>query len=107
MRHHIRRCQAYVEGHHMANKITRTTLALPDDLLASIDRAVHEGKSRSRNAFVAEAVRQALAAIENAEIDAAFAAMATDDDYQREALRIAGEFEHASWEALQRDGDRS
>lgn len=91
----------------MANNITRTTLALPDDLLASIDRVVHEGKSRSRNAFVAEAVRQALVAIENAEIDAAFAAMATDDEYQREALRIAGEFEHASWEALRRDGDQS
>jgi metal-responsive CopG/Arc/MetJ family transcriptional regulator len=91
----------------MAHNMTRTTLALPDDLLAGIDRVVQEGKSRSRNAFVAEAVRQALAVIENAEIDAAFAAMASDDEYQREALRIAGEFEHAGWEALQRDGDRS
>lgn len=89
----------------MAHEVTRTTLALPDDLLAGIDRAVHEGKSRSRNAFVAEAVRQALASIENAEIDAAFAAMAVDEEYQREALEIAGEFEHASWEALQRDED--
>lgn len=91
----------------MAHDVTRTTLALPDDLLAGIDRVVHEGKSRSRNAFVAEAVRQALAAIENTEIDAAFAAMATDEEYQREALQITGEFEHASWEALRRDGSES
>lgn len=91
----------------MADAITRTTLALPDELLAGIDRVVREGKSRSRNAFVADAVRQALAAIQRAEIDAAFAAMATDEEYQREALQIASEFERASWEALQRDGSES
>lgn len=64
---------------------------------------MREGKSRSRNAFVARAVRQALVVIENAEIDAAFAALATDDGYQREALRITAEFERARWETLALD----
>jgi hypothetical protein len=56
----------------------------------------------SRSAFVAAAMRQALAAIKRAENDDAFAAMATDGDYQREALQFAAELERASWEALQR-----
>lgn len=81
--------------------VTRITVTLPNALLAVIDDAVRMGTASSRDAFIVEAVRQALAAIENAEIDAAFAAMATDEEYQREALHIATEFEHASWEALQ------
>lgn len=85
----------------MARKVKRFTVTLPDALLMAIDGAVRTGAARSRNAFVAGAVRQAIVAIESVEIDAAFAAMATDEDYQREALQIAGEFERASWEALQ------
>jgi len=73
-------------------KIVRTTLAIPEDLLAATDRAVLEGKARSRNEFVAVALQHELAAQKRAEIDAAFAHMADDTQYQTEAVAIANEF---------------
>lgn len=85
----------------MAAGMTRTTLALPTDLLDQVDQAVREGKARSRNAFVAAAISRDLAAQEEAEIDADFALMATDEDYQAEAARISAEFAVADWEAFQ------
>ncbi len=39
--------------------------------------------------------------IEATEIDAAFAAMADDDEYQSQALMISDEFAIADWEAFQ------
>jgi metal-responsive CopG/Arc/MetJ family transcriptional regulator len=80
---------------------TRTTISLPIDLLEAVDRVVREGQSRSRNEFVSDAVRSALAAAERARIDAEFAAMAEDAAYQQEASEIAQEFDVASWEAVQ------
>ncbi len=81
-------------------KTVRTTLALPADLLERVDSAVREGRARSRNAFVAAALRRQLAAEEAAVIDAAFAAMADDEEYQAEARALAEEFAVADWEAL-------
>ena len=80
--------------------MTRTTLTLPADLLAEVDQAVRSGKVRSRNAFVADAIRHALAAAEEEAIDAAFAGMATDLDYQAETNALTNEFAHADWEAF-------
>ncbi|WP_158409478.1 hypothetical protein [Gloeocapsa sp. PCC 73106] len=45
-------------------------------------------------------MRDKLAAIERAEIDAAIAEMAKDPEYQSEALKIESEFALASWEAF-------
>lgn len=78
----------------------RTTLALPDELLAATDRAVQEGKARSRNEFVATALRHELAALKRAEIDAAFALMSDDVQYRSEAVAIAKEFATTDWEAF-------
>lgn len=72
-------------------KIVRTTLALPDDLLAATDRAVQEGKAKSRNEFVAIALCHELAAQKRAEIDAMFALMGDDEQYQSESVAIAEE----------------
>lgn len=80
--------------------MTRTTLSLPADLLAEVDRAVRAGKVRSRNAFVADAIRRELATAEAAAIDAAFAEMATDLDYLAEADALMDEFALADWEAF-------
>jgi metal-responsive CopG/Arc/MetJ family transcriptional regulator len=91
----------------MSRMISRTTLALPTDLLARVDHAVHMGKARSRNSFVATALRRELAAIERAEIDADFALMADDDEYQAEATRIVEEFAVADWEVLRLAEERS
>lgn len=85
-------------------KMVRTTLALPEDVLAAVDRAVREGKARSRVAWITEALRRELAAEERTAIDAAFAAMATDTAYRQEAEMIEAEFAGASWEAW-REGE--
>ena len=85
----------------MANQTVRTTLTLPAELLEATDKAVNAGKAKSRNEFVAQALRHELAAIKRAEIDAAFALMADDVEYQKEALMIANEFAQADWEAWQ------
>ncbi len=81
-------------------KIVRTTLALPDDLLAATDQAVKEGKARSRNEFVTIALRHELAAQKRAEIDAIFALMGDDAQYKSVAVAITNEFSSADWEAL-------
>jgi metal-responsive CopG/Arc/MetJ family transcriptional regulator len=74
---------------------------LPADLLAAVDEAVQAGKARSRNELVRMALEHELAAQQRASIDAAFAAMAEDPDYQAEAKEIAREFAVADWEAWQ------
>ena len=84
----------------MGTRVVRTTLALPADLLEQVDHAVRAGKARSRNVFVATALRHELAAQELAEIDAGFAGMADDEEYQAEALALAEEAVAAGWEAL-------
>ncbi len=84
----------------MSTRVVRTTLALPADLLEQVDQAVRAGKARSRNVFVATALRHELATQEIAAIDAAFAGMANDEEYQAEALALAEESVTAGWEAL-------
>ncbi len=84
----------------MTTRTARTTLALPVDLLQQIDRAVHEGRARSRNAFVIAALRRELAAAEAAAIDADLAGMAHDPAYQAEAGALAEEFVTEEWAAF-------
>jgi metal-responsive CopG/Arc/MetJ family transcriptional regulator len=78
----------------------RTALALPNDLLAAVDRAVRDGQASSRNAFIADALHHELAAMERDAIEAAFAALATDAEFQAEARALANEFATADAEAL-------
>ena len=85
----------------MKEKTVRTTLSLPAELLEATDLLVKQGKIKSRNQFIAEAISNELAAREKTEIDAAFSEMAADREYQAEALQIEAEFATASWEALQ------
>ena len=85
----------------MKKETVRTTLTLPSELLEATDKAVSSGKAKSRNEFVAQALKHELAALKRAEIDAALALMAQDPDYQAEVLKMEAEFAEASWEALQ------
>ncbi len=85
----------------MKNQTVRTTLTLPSELLEATDKAVREGKAKSRNELVAQALRRELAALKRAEIDAALAEMANDPEYQAEVLKMEAEFASAQWEALQ------
>jgi metal-responsive CopG/Arc/MetJ family transcriptional regulator len=85
----------------MNNQTVRTTITLPAELLAATDKAVSQGKAKSRNEFVAQALLHELEALKRAEIDAALMEMAQDPEYQVQVLQMEAEFAAASWEALQ------
>lgn len=78
-------------------RTVRTTVALPDALLGAVDRAVQDGKAKSRNELISNALRHELAALERSAIDAAFARMSEDRELQEEAR----EFSNSDWEAFQ------
>ena len=84
----------------MPGTTVRTTIALPEQLLNAVDRAVLEGKAKSRNELLATAVRHELAALERVTIDAEFAGMARDWDYQKDARQIADDFTGTDWSAF-------
>lgn len=84
----------------MSAAAIRTTVTLPAELIAAIDQAIREGVAKSRNEFLAGAVRKQLAEYCRAKIDAAFTGMASDPDYQQEAIEIAEEFAPLGLEAL-------
>ncbi len=92
--HRLRRC-------NVPQPRVRTTVAIPRDLLFAVDRAARDGLAKSRNDFLAAALRRELRAHRLRTIDAAFARMAADPDYQWEALAVAREMETADWETLQ------
>ncbi len=85
----------------MKQQTVRTTLTLPSELLEATDLAVSQGKAKSRNELVAQALRHELAALRRIEIDTALVEMVQNPDYQAEVLKIEAEFATASWEALQ------
>jgi len=85
----------------MKVETVRTTLTLPKELLEATDKAVLEGKAKSRNDFVVQALRRELAAQKRAEIDEALAEMVRDPNYHAEVLKMEAEFATAQWEALQ------
>jgi Arc/MetJ-type ribon-helix-helix transcriptional regulator len=77
-----------------------TTLALPSDLLAAVDKMVQEGLARNRDELVESAIRRQLAELRRSALDAEFQHMAGDLDYQSEVHRILNEFAQADWETL-------
>ncbi len=83
-----------------------TTLALPSDLIAAVDKAVLEGRARSRDELVEGALRRELAEMRRSALDAEFRHMADDVDYQRETHQILAEFAQADWEGLPEDPRR-
>jgi metal-responsive CopG/Arc/MetJ family transcriptional regulator len=85
----------------MSSITTRTTISLPAALLAATDRAVVDGKAKSRNELIARAIQRELASIRRAEIDADLTQMGQDPEYQTEVLQMEAEFAVAQWEALQ------
>jgi metal-responsive CopG/Arc/MetJ family transcriptional regulator len=73
--------------------LQRTTVALPADLLGAVDRLVRTGSVGNRNQFITLAVETELQRRERVAIDAEFALMAADPDYQAEAARIMRDFD--------------
>jgi metal-responsive CopG/Arc/MetJ family transcriptional regulator len=85
----------------MKNQIIRTTITLPAELLDATDRVVSQGKAKSRNDFVAQAILHELEALKQAEIDEALIEMTQDPEYQSQVLKMENDFAEASWEAWQ------
>ncbi|MFB8795566.1 MAG: ribbon-helix-helix domain-containing protein [Microcoleus sp.] len=84
----------------MSNPTIEAKIRLPANLLEATDKAVNQGKAKSRDEFIMRAIRRELAALKRAEIDAALAEMARDPEYQAEVLQMEAEFATASWEAF-------
>jgi metal-responsive CopG/Arc/MetJ family transcriptional regulator len=80
---------------------TRLTVDLPKALVEKADSLVHRGAARSRNRLIAQAVEAYLKQLEEAWIDSQFAEMEHDERYRDLSLKVAEEFEHSDWEALQ------
>lgn len=81
----------------------RTTVRLPRPLYEEARRVVEKSISPAQtiNDFFVAAILAYLKHLERRQIDAAFAAMAEDTDYQKEASLIAEEFSQSDWEAFQ------
>ncbi|MEM9538949.1 MAG: CopG family transcriptional regulator [Cyanobacteria bacterium P01_E01_bin.42] len=78
-----------------------TRVSLPADLLAAAEKAIEAGKVTSLEQMIERALRRELAALQQAEIDAALLEMVQDSEYQAEVLQLESEFAGASWEAFQ------
>ena len=81
----------------------RTTFRLPRALYQEV-RGLMEQQAilaPTFNDFLISAVEAYLKMLKRKRIDAAFAGMADDSDYQKEARSVAEQFAHSDWEALQ------
>jgi len=72
--------------------IIQTALRLPRHLYELAKRHAKRGSAQSLNGFIVSAVAAYVEAVDRKVIDDAFAGMAHDKQYQREALRIVEEF---------------
>jgi len=87
----------------VAKRFQSTTIRLPEQIYERAKALVERREyASSMNELVVEALAEKLASLEEAAIDAAFAGMADDPAYQRQAVAISREFAHSDWEALER-----
>ncbi len=81
-----------------------TTVRLParvyDEAKAVVQKEKAASGSMSLNDLIVAATRRYLRVYQRKQIDAAFAGMARDPDYQKEARLLAEEFASSDWEAL-------
>ena len=80
----------------------RTTLSLPEELIAATDLLIQKGKIKNRSQFFTDAIRKEIIALKKAEIDAAFAELAEVQKNSSEALPTESELVNASWESGQK-----
>ncbi len=80
-----------------------TTVRLPKGVYEQAKAVVKRGSAAasSINDFLVEAVQDKLRQLREKEIDAAFAGMAQDSEYQQSAIEMARSFEKSDWEAFQ------
>jgi hypothetical protein len=97
------------EGAKMAatnqiGKKVRTTVSLPEQLYEEARSLVGEKATPagSINGFIVSAILAYVRLVKRRQIDAKFAGMSEDTEYQKEAGRISGEFSQSDWEAFER-----
>jgi hypothetical protein len=78
-----------------------TTVRLPRHVYEQAKSVAVQSQASSFNEFVVQAIEEKVRRLTEAEIDAAFAHMANDEDYQRSSLALASEFETSDWEVFQ------
>jgi hypothetical protein len=77
-----------------------TTVRLPRQVYELAKTVVIRSQAASFNEFVVQAIEEKVRRLTEAEIDAAFAQMGQDSDYQRASIALASEFAKSDWEAL-------
>jgi len=83
-------------------KYQSTTIRMPRYLYEKARRIVEtRADVGSLNELVVKAVKEKIESLTEEEIDAAFAGMANDPDYQRDAITMAQEFAQSDWSAFQ------
>jgi hypothetical protein len=87
---------------HVEKKV-RTSVSLPEPLYQEARSCVDKGVSPadSINSFIVAAILAYVKLIKRKQIDAKFAAMAEDSDYQKQAKLITEEFSQSDWEAFE------
>ena len=77
-----------------------TTVRLPRQVYERAKTVAENSTVSSFNEFVVQAIEEKVRRLNEAEIDAAFEHMASDANYQRDSIAMAGEFEKSDWEAF-------
>jgi hypothetical protein len=91
---------------HRRKQYQNTTVRLPRGVYDQTKTAIKKSEATpSFNEFVVQAIKEKLHKLTESEIDAAFAGMAHDPDYQRDSIALAKEFEHSDAEAWQATDD--
>jgi hypothetical protein len=77
-----------------------TTVRLPRHVYERAKVVVVQSQAASFNEFVVQAIEEKVRRLTEAEIDAAFAQMAHDTNYQSSSIALSREFEKSDWEAF-------
>src|SRR5580693_9883036 len=78
-----------------------TTLRVPKYIYERARQVVSRSEAASFNEFVVQAIEEKVRRLTEAEIDAAFAQMAHDTNYQSSSIALSREFEKSDWEAFE------
>jgi len=82
-----------------ANKVQKT-VRLPKPLFEEVENLIRCGAQReSINDFIVKSMKLRVSLLKRKALDAQFAEMSKDTDYQKNAQLILDEFEGSDWEA--------
>lgn len=81
----------------------RTTVRVPKPLYDEAERIVHKNSTPAAtiNEFFIAAICAYVKLVKRRQIDAAFAGMAEDADYQKQARLVNEKFSETDWEAFE------